>query len=72
MLLDVFHDLTDQELVEFMNSLSSKQLVDFVQVGDTLVFKARDQAEVSKTKDLDANERLIYNIIRGVASAGKF
>lgn len=48
MLLDMFPDIQEEDLVEFMNTLSAKNLVDFVMIGETLTFKTRDLAEVNK------------------------
>ncbi|KAJ3076942.1 34-kDa subunit of RNA polymerase III (C) [Quaeritorhiza haematococci] len=69
-ILSYFPSWTPEDVADIMNSLSSKQLVDFVTIGSTLAFRARNLEEVSKTFGLETNERIIYNYIKGAGNKG--
>ncbi|KAJ3266139.1 34-kDa subunit of RNA polymerase III (C) [Chytriomyces hyalinus] len=58
------------DIVYLVNSLSEKGYVDFVTVGKQLLFKARDINEANKTRDLNQNEKIVYNFIKSEKAKG--
>ncbi|KAJ3128561.1 Chromodomain helicase DNA binding protein, partial [Physocladia obscura] len=69
-IVNEFSELSKNEIVNLVNNLSEQGLVEFVTVGKQLLFKARDENEAIKTRDLSQTEIIIYNLIKNEKSKG--
>ncbi|KAJ3070241.1 34-kDa subunit of RNA polymerase III (C) [Podochytrium sp. JEL0797] len=58
------------EIVNLVNNLSEKGYVDFVTLGKSLFFRAKDVNEANRTRDLNQNEKIVYNFIKSEKSKG--
>ena len=70
LLSELSSEWTAADIVEQMNILSQKQLVEFIQVNNKLMFRSRNAIEVSQTKGMDNNERIIFNLIKATGNKG--
>ncbi|KAJ3333444.1 34-kDa subunit of RNA polymerase III (C) [Blyttiomyces sp. JEL0837] len=59
-----------RDLVFLMNSLADKGFVDFITINKALAFRAKDIEEVNRTRDLNDNEKIVYNYIKAEKSKG--
>ncbi|KAJ3218117.1 34-kDa subunit of RNA polymerase III (C) [Clydaea vesicula] len=69
-LLEEFPGWVSEDIVTHMNKLAARSLVDFMTIGDTLAFKAKNREEISKTAGMDDNERMIFNQIKSSGNKG--
>ncbi|KAJ8323320.1 hypothetical protein BDV3_004261 [Batrachochytrium dendrobatidis] len=70
-LLTALPTWSENDIALALNSLSAKQHVDFLQgPGQTLLFRARDDEEISKTGSMSDNERIVYQFIKASGNKG--
>ncbi|TPX31092.1 hypothetical protein SmJEL517_g05509 [Synchytrium microbalum] len=63
-------DIDLKDLLESINSLSVKQVVEFISHGRELFFRAKSDEEFKKTKGLSDEELMVYNVIKSAGNRG--
>ncbi|KAJ1910488.1 DNA-directed RNA polymerase III subunit RPC6, partial [Tieghemiomyces parasiticus] len=63
-------DLTDEALMNVINTLSSKSLIQFLRKGSETIFQAKSDSEAEKMSGMDPEERLVFQQIEAAGNEG--